>query len=134
MSEDMELDLLKRRRLLEMQKRLLAKKLEEERRKEGVEAIGGEVKARDVLKRIFVGRAEEVWDAACRQYPQVMRRLEEGLARLVLRGEIDETLDEGQLLFILRSIGLRPRFETKIRILEDGKLKTLSEKLREEHD
>ncbi|MBS7625589.1 hypothetical protein KEJ51_00880 [Candidatus Bathyarchaeota archaeon] len=131
MSEDTDLDLLKKRKLLEMQRRLLAKKIEEDRRV-GLEAGIKKIDSREVLKKIFVGRAEEVWDVACRQYPQVMKRLEDGLARMVLRGEISEALDEGQLLYILRTLGLKPRFDVKIRILEGGRLKSISEKLKEE--
>ncbi|MEM2107268.1 MAG: hypothetical protein QXI59_02295 [Candidatus Bathyarchaeia archaeon] len=131
MSEDTDLDLLKKRKLLEMQKRLLAKKIEEDTMV-GSEAGIKKIDSREVLKKIFVGRAEEVWDAACRQYPQAMKRLEDGLARMVLRREISETLDEGQLLYILRALGLKPRFDVKIRILEGGRLKSISEKLKEE--
>jgi len=128
-----DLELWKRRRLLEMQKRLLAKKTEEE--KERVDEEGPQkekVEAREVLKRIFVGRAMEVWDLACRQYPDIMKRLEAGLTRMVLSGEITEPLDEGQLLYVLRTMGLNIRFDVKIRILEDGRFKTISEKLKEE--
>lgn len=132
MSEDADLDLWKRRRLLEMQRRLLAKKSEEEKSKTREEGQQKEKpQPRDILKKIFVGRAMEVWDMAWRQYPEVMKRLEPDLARLVLLGEVNEPLDESQLLMILRTIGLKLRFDVKIRILEDGKYKTISEKLKE---
>jgi hypothetical protein len=49
----------------------------------------------------------------------------------VQNGEINEAPDENQLLLILRTIGLNLRFDTKIRILEDGKYKSISEKLKE---
>ncbi len=128
-----DLELWKRRRLLEMQKRLLAKKTEEEKERVDEEVPQKEkVEAREVLKRIFVGRAMEVWDLACRQYPDIMKRLEAGLTRMVLSGEITEPLDEGQLLYVLRTMGLNIRFDVKIRILEDGRFKTISEKLKEE--
>jgi len=116
-----------------MQKRLLAKKTEEEKERVDEEVPQKEkVEAREVLKRIFVGRAMEVWDLACRQYPDIMKRLEAGLTRMVLSGEITEPLDEGQLLYVLRTMGLNIRFDVKIRILEDGRFKTISEKLKEE--
>ena len=118
--------------MLEMQKRLLIKKSEEEKRKAGEGAQPKEkTQPRDVLKKIFVGRAFEVWDAAWKQYPQVMERLEPNLARLVLSGEITEHVDEGQLLQIMRMIGIKLRFDVKIKILEHGKFKTISEKLKE---
>ena len=130
LSEDAELDLWKRKKLLEMQKRLMAKKVEEEKKKEDKHK-SDRIQPKDVLKRIFVGRAMEVWDQAWRQYPEIMQKLEPDLARLVMSGEVDGPIDENQLLHILRSIGLDVRFDLKIKILRNGKLKTISEKLKE---
>jgi len=132
LSDDAALDLWKRRKLLELQKRLLVKKAEEEKRKAGEDALLKEKpQPRDILKKLFVGRAFEVWNAAWQQYPKVMERLEPDFARLVQSGEITERIDEGKLLQIMRMIGLRIRFDVKIKILEDGKFKTISEKLKE---
>jgi DNA-binding TFAR19-related protein (PDSD5 family) len=131
LSEDADIDLWKRRRLFEMQKRLLMKKSEEERKKTEQEQPADKNAPKELLKKIFVGRAMEVWDVAWKQYPNIMKRLEPDLARLVQNGEINEALDENQLLLILRTIGLNLRFDTKIRILEDGKYKSISEKLKE---
>ena len=114
-----------------MQKRLLMKKSEEERKKTEQEQPADKNAPKELLKKIFVGRAMEVWDVAWKQYPNIMKRLEPDLARLVQNGEINEALDENQLLLILRTIGLNLRFDTKIRILEDGKYKSISEKLKE---
>ena len=131
LSEDADIDLWKRRRLFEMQKRLLMKKSEEERKKTEQEQPADKNAPKEILKKIFVGRAMEVWDVAWKQYPNIMKRLEPDLARLVQNGEINEALDENQLLLILRTIGLNLRFDTKIRILEDGKYKSISEKLKD---
>jgi DNA-binding TFAR19-related protein (PDSD5 family) len=131
LSEDAELDLWKRKKLLAMQKRLMAKKVEEEQKKNQEDKQKPNIKPKDVLKRIFVGRAMEVWDQAWKQYPKIMQKLEPDLARLVMSGEIEESIDENQLLHILRTIGLDVRFDLKIKILRNGKLKTISEKLKE---
>ena len=131
LSEDAELDLWKRKKLLEMQKRLIAKKADEEKKKNQEEKQPANIQPRDVLKRIFVGRAMEVWDQAWKQYPEIMQKLEPDLARLVMSGEADGPIDENQLLHILRTIGLDVRFDLKIKILRNGKLKTISEKLKE---
>lgn len=128
--EDIELDLWKRKKLLEMQKRLMAKKVEEEKKKADKHETE-KLQPKDVLKRIFVGRAMQVWNQAWRQYPEIMQKLEPDLARLVMSGEVDGPLDENQLLHILRTIGLDVRFDLKIKILRNGKLKTISEKLKE---
>jgi DNA-binding TFAR19-related protein (PDSD5 family) len=131
LAEDAELDLWKRKRLLEMQKRLMAKKVEEEQKKNQEDKPKSDIKPKDVLKRIFIGRAMEVWDQAWKQYPEIMQKLEPDLARLVMGGEIDGPIDENQLLHILRTIGLDVRFDLRIKILRNGKLKTISEKLKE---
>jgi DNA-binding TFAR19-related protein (PDSD5 family) len=131
LSEDAELDLWKRKRLLEMQKRLMAKKVEEEQKKNQEDKPKSDIKPKDVLKRIFIGRAMEVWDQAWKQYPEIMQKLEPDLARLVMGEEIDGPIDENQLLHILRTIGLDVRFDLRIKILRNGKLKTISEKLKE---
>jgi len=130
LAEDAELDLWKRKRLLEMQKRLTAKKVEEEQKKNQEDKPKSDIKPKDVLKRIFIGRAMEVWDQAWKQYPEIMQKLEPDLARLVMSGEIDGPIDENQLLHILRTIGLDVRFDLRIKILRNGKLKTISEKLK----
>jgi len=131
LSEDAELNLWKRKKLLEMQKRLMVKKVEEEQKKNQEDKAKPIIKPKDVLKRIFVGRAIEVWDQAWKQYPNIMLKLEPDLARLVMSGEIEESIDENQLLHILRTIGLDVRFNLRIKILRNGKLKTISEKLKE---
>lgn len=114
-----------------MQKRLIAKKVEEEQKKNQEDKPKPDIQPKDVLKRIFVGRAMEVWDQAWKQYPEIMQRLEPDLARLVMSGEIDGPINENQLLQILRTIGLDVRFDLRIKILRNGKLKTISEKLKE---
>ena len=122
---DTELELLRRRKLAEMQKRVLAQKTKEEAEKE--EAVD----AKRVLDQIFTGRAWEVFNAARDQYPQVMERVEEALVRLVLEGRMREKISGEELFAFFRQLGLRVRLETHIRVMEHGKLKTLAEKMKE---
>ncbi len=129
MSEDKELELYKRKKLLEMQMRLLAKKAEEEKKQEEVEKPPD---PKDVLNRLFVSRAWEVFETARRQYPQVIQTLQDELVRLSLSGKLKEQITGEQLLWLFRKMGLNVRMETKIRILESGELKTLAEKLKGE--
>jgi len=129
LSEEKELELYKRKKLLEMQMRLLAKKAEEEKKQEEPERAPD---PKEVLNRIFVSRAWEVFEAARRQYPQVTQTLQDELVRLVLSGKLKEQITGEQLLWLFRKIGLDVRMETKIRILESGELKTIAEKLKGE--
>jgi len=129
LSEEKELELYKRKRLLEMQMHLLTKKAEEEKKEAEVERVPD---PKEVLNRIFVGRAWEVFEVARRQYPQVTQTLQDELVRLILSGKLKEQITGEQLLWLFRKMGLNVRMETKIRILESGELKTVAEKLKGE--
>ena len=112
-----------------MQMRLLAKKAEGEKKQEELERPPD---PKEVLNRIFVDRAWEVFEAARRQYPQVTQTLQDELVRLIQSGKLKEKITGEQLLWLFRKIGLDVRMETKIRILESGELKTIAEKLKGE--
>jgi len=116
-----ELELLRRRRMAEMMKRLRVER-EEKRKREDPKRI---------LRRILTNRAWEVLKAAESQYPEVTRRIEEQLAHLVSKGELEGPILGGQLLWLFRYLGVHVRLETRIRFLEHGKLKTIGEKLKE---
>jgi len=83
-----------------------------------------------VLQRVFVGRAWEVYEATRRQYPTVANRLFEELAQLVLTGQLTGQITGEQLYGLLRQIGLDVRLDTKIQVLDHGKLKSLGDKFR----
>ena len=127
MSDDQHLELLKRRKLLEMQRRLLLKKALE---LEKAEARPPE-DPRKVLRKAFVGRGLEVWKAAERQYPMVTQKIMPVLLSLINAGKLGEGINGEQLYWLFSRIGLRIRLNTKIRISEKGELKTIADKLRE---
>jgi len=81
----------------------------------------------DSLKSILKGRAWEVLETARHQFPKETASLEEELVRLSSTGEIKDGINGEQLLWIFRAVGLNVRMKTKIRVHEDGKLKTISE-------
>ena len=118
---DSELMAIRRKKLMEMWKRLSSKK---EKKDEKIDP-------NKILNRVFRGRAWEVYNAASSQYPQIMDRVRDALVKLVQSGRLNEVNGE-QLYLFLRSIGLRVRLNTEIRIMEHGKLKSLAEKLRED--
>jgi DNA-binding TFAR19-related protein (PDSD5 family) len=122
MSEDAELERLKHRRMQEMQRRLERVKEKPPPKKQP--------SAREVLKTILVGRAWEVLDAAAAQYPKPARMLELELAKLVNEGRLKGPITAEQLLWLLRSLGMNVRLETKIQVYESGELKSLADKFR----
>lgn len=119
---DHELERLRRRRLAQLGKRFLTK--EGEKKEEG--------NKQDVLKRVFVGRAWEVFNATQAQYPEIAEKLRNILVQLASSGKITQVCGQ-ELYYLLRKMGLRVRLKTTIRIKEHGKLKSLSEKLREKN-
>ena len=105
-----------------MQRSLAVKKQQAEQPKE--------ITSEEILKRVFVGRAWEVYEATKRQYPQVAGRLFSELARLVETGQLGGQITGEQLYGLLRQIGLDVRLDTKIQVLEHGELKSVADKFR----
>jgi DNA-binding TFAR19-related protein (PDSD5 family) len=135
MSGDSEIELLKRRKLLEMRRRLLleraeAMKEEEEKQEKDEEKV--ELGPKEILKKRFVGRAWEVWSAAEAQYPAVTERIAGAMAHLIEAGRLTGPITGEQLYSFFRRLGLRVRLKTKIRIYESGELKSIADKMREE--
>ncbi len=123
MTEDSELERLKRQRLAEMQKKASA-------RQERVASAAKPFDPRSVLEKVFVGRAWEVYYAAQRQYPGVAEQILRELAQLVQQGRLRGQITGEQLFGLLREIGLDVRLETKIQVLEHGELKSIADKFR----
>jgi len=120
MSDDAELERIKRQRLVEMQKNL-AKKQDIQPKTFNPE---------EILRKIFVGRAWEVYSAARQQYPMVADQVFRELALLVQSGQLRGQITGEQLYGLLRQIGLDVRLDTKIQVMEHGELKPLGEKFR----
>lgn len=127
MSDD-ELELLKRRKLLEMQKRLLLNKALEAEKKTAKEEKPKDPE--EILKGVFVGRALEVWNAAKQQYPEATKEVASALAALLESNKLKEKITGEQLFWLYRQMNLPIRLETKIRILESGELKTIAQKIK----
>ena len=123
MSDDSELERLKRQRLAAMQKRLNAKQ-------EQTTATSGKLEPVRVLEKVFVGRAWEVYHATRQQYPTIADQLFQELAELVRLGRVKGQITGEQLYGLLRQIGLDVRLETKIQVLDHGELKSIADKFR----
>jgi len=123
---DLELEMIRYRKLLKLRKQLEKKAKAEEEKKTG------EVNPREVLDRFFVGRAWEVLNAAKMQYPEAARYVERLLVKLILDGKIREKITGEQLYGLFLRLGFRVRLKTHIYVLEHGKVKRLEEKIKEE--
>ena len=126
--EDLELELIKRRKLLELQKKLLLQKVASKEREEKPED------PIEFLRARLVDRGEEVLDAALRQFPEAAKFVARQLMMLYKMGKLKGTIDGVTLYSLFHRLGIPVRLETKIRIVKDGKVMSLAEKLREEMD
>jgi DNA-binding TFAR19-related protein (PDSD5 family) len=122
MTDDSELERLKRQRLAEMQKRMTAKQQSH--------TESGKIEPTKVFEKVFVGRAWEVYHAARTQYPIIADQVFQELAGLVQLGKVRGQITGEQLFGLLRQIGLDVRLDTKIQVLEHGELKSIADKFR----
>ncbi|MGP8068901.1 MAG: DNA-binding protein [Candidatus Bathyarchaeia archaeon] len=125
MTDDSELDRLKRQRLAEMQKRMTAKQQSQSH------TPPGKLDPSKVFEKVFVGRAWEVYYATRAQYPVIADQIFRELAGLVQFGQVKGQITGEQLFGLLRQIGLDVRLDTKIQVLEHGELKSIADKFKE---
>ena len=131
MSDDSELERLKAKRLAEMQQNISSLK----QTTPDVEPEKKETKnPRDIVVEFLGFRGVEVLENAEYQFPKETKSVIDQLAKLVQSGELNEKMDGGQLLSLLRSIGLPVRMKTKINVEQDGKFVSLSEKISSENN
>ncbi len=119
MAEDTDLKLLEQRKLEELRKRLKA--AEQAPKKEKTD--------REVVEGILYDRGAEVLETAYSFYPAETERLVKELAGMVRAGRLNGMIGGGELLSIFRQLGLRFRMKTSIKVMDQGKLVDLSEKL-----
>jgi DNA-binding TFAR19-related protein (PDSD5 family) len=122
---DLELEIIRYKKLLELKKRL-EKRTEDETKKTK------EVNPHEILDKFFVDRAWEVFNAAKAQYPEVADYVEKVLVKLILEGKIKEKITGEDLYGLFLRLGFKVRLQTRINILEHGRIKSLEEKIREE--
>lgn len=127
--EDKELELLKAKRMLEMQKNISQRQRIEEVKSESKVP---KVSPRDIVLKQLGYRGEEVLQNAESQFPNEAKLIIEKLAELIQGGEITEIIDGGKLLTLFRSVGISVRVQTTINVEQDGKMVSLSDKLQGE--
>lgn len=120
MEEDADLKLLERRKLEAIRRRLKA----------AAPASTGDRTDRQMVEGMLYDRGDEVLEAAYSYYPKETERLVKELAGLIRDGRLTEKVGGGELLSIFRQLGLRFRLNTSIKVMDQGKLVDLSEKLK----
>ncbi len=119
MEEDADLKLLEQRKLEAMKKRIRA----------AAPQPKAEKTDRQVVEEMLYDRGDEVLEAAYSFYPKETEELVKEIAGIIRNGRLKEKVAGGELLSIFRQLGLRFRLNTSIRVMDQGKLVDLSEKL-----
>jgi len=119
---EIDLEFIKRRKLLELQRRLLAKK---------IEAPPEKIDYHSIVRSRLVGRGEEVLAAAERQFPIETPKIVRALAEAIKSKKLEEPIEGGALYELFLALGMRIRLETKIVYEKKGEEKSISEVLRE---
>lgn len=126
--EDKELELLKAKRMLEMQKNISQRQRVDEKPQPPTQKVS----PRDVVLKQLGYRGEEVLQNAEFQFPNETKVVLEKLAELIQGGEVTEIIDGGKLLTLFRSVGIHVRIQTTINVEQDGKMVSWSDKLKGE--
>ncbi len=126
--EDKELELLKAKRLAEMQKNISMQDQSSENITE--ENKKPKFSLRDYVVNNLGHRGMEVLQNAEYQFPNESKIIIEKLGELISSGDINETLDGGKLLVLFRSVGLSIRMENKINVEKDGKFISIADKFK----
>lgn len=127
---DEEIERIKQRRLAEMKRMMLLKKIEA--KKEPEPEKKREPTNQEILDAMFGNRAWEVYNAAAYQHPRVIKQVEKILVDGIKEGKIADIIDGAALMGFFRQVGLPVRLNTTIRISEKGELKTLEQKMKED--
>lgn len=125
--EDKELERLKAKRMLEMQKNISQRQKMDETK---AETKKPQISPRELVVKQLGYRGVEVLQNAEAQFPQESKMVIEKLAELIQGGEVSEIIDGGKLLTLFRSIGINVRMQTTISVEQDGKLVSWSDKLK----
>jgi DNA-binding TFAR19-related protein (PDSD5 family) len=126
--EDPELAIIKARKMKQLkEKAAMIEKIKEDETKTNTAKIDD----REILLKYLYDRGDEVLQLAELQYPVQARVIVKRIVDLIKSGEIDSLISGGELLAIFRSVGLRIRVDTNIRIDDHGKFISFGEKLKE---
>ena len=127
--EDKELEILKAKRLAEMQKNLSFQEKQKESEQKS-DITTEQVTSRDYVVKNLGYRGMEVLQNAESQFPNEAKIIIEKLGELIASGDINEILDGGKLLVLFRSVGVNIRMQNKINVEQDGKFVSITDKLK----
>ena len=118
--------------------RIKARKLHEMRRLAATPAkepqkAGAEKKksAKELVLSYLYDRGDEVLEQAYAQFPVQTQAIVTRIAEIIQSGELRTRISGGELLSLFRSVGLRVKIDTTIKVEDHGKLISFSDRLKQ---
>ena len=127
--EDKELEILKAKRLAEMQKNISSQEQQKDSEQK-LDITKEQITSRDYVVKNLGYRGMEVLQNAESQFPNEAKIIIEKLGELISSGDINEVLDGGKLLVLFRSVGVNIRMQNKINVEQDGKFVSITDKFK----
>ena len=127
--EDKELEILKAKRLAEMQKNISSQEKQKESEQKS-DTTKEQITSRDYVVKNLGYRGMEVLQNAESQFPNEAKIIIEKIGELIASGDINEVLDGGKLLVLYRSVGVNIRMQNKINVEQDGKFVSITDKFK----
>jgi len=134
-SDDPEIDIINARKLRELREKAAALERakanqQQQQQQQSSSSTSRPKSSREILSPYLYDRADEVLDLAYGQYPVQTEAIVTRIARLILAGEITSRISGGELLMLFRSVGLKIRVNTTIKVEDNGKFVSFSDKLK----
>lgn len=131
-SDDPEIDIINARKLRELREKAAAleRAKTNQQQAQSSSSTSRPKSSREVLSPYLYDRADEVLDLAYGQYPVQTEAIVTRIARLISDGEITNRISGGELLMLFRSVGLKIRVNTTIKVEDNGKFVSFSDKLK----
>jgi DNA-binding TFAR19-related protein (PDSD5 family) len=131
---DNDIAIIKSRKIIEQLKKIAsnekAKMINKQQQKQ--QATQGSTN-RELLLKYLYDRGEEVLILAESQFPNEIRTIINRLIELIKNGDISERISGGELVALLRAVGMNVKVNTTIRIEDHGKLLSFSDKLKDDY-
>jgi len=133
-ADDPDIDIINARKLRELREKAAALEKVKANQQQSPPQHAQPKSPKEIISAYLYDRADEVLDLAYRQYPVQTQTIVTRIAGLILAGEITSRISGGELLMLFRSVGLKIRLNTTIKVEDDGKFISFSEKLKKQQN
>jgi DNA-binding TFAR19-related protein (PDSD5 family) len=127
MEEDLDIEILKAKKMQEIMQRMMKQKKENKEK----DIKKREPSEMEILRSYLYDRGAEVLNLAESQFPSETRAIINRIVELINSGEINRKISGGELLSLFRTIGMNIKINTTIKIEEHGKYMSFAEKLKQ---